>query len=343
MLKKIFTIFFIFLSVKIYSDELYVDKIFSPPTEEEISSIYNKIMQKKHTCSEFKKTGKIVFETERVIAEEIEYKSEGKKIYGVIVSHKDKKKYPLFIYNHGGFSGLSDVDIKAIFNIAEKGFVVAASSYRGELSFSGTSEGEIEFAKGEVEDILNLLECAKRLPDVDSSKIFMMGGSHGGINTLLAIIGRKDITCAIDIVGPASLFNETYKKLILEMLTNKTVEEKINLMAGANIFSTFKNLLKDANNEEESIRKIRYELISRSPLYFVKYINCPVLMVYGGSDPLVPIEDAYSLEREFKNYKKEYYLKIFPEQGHGFTPYAQMQIENLMNEFLKKYTEIVED
>jgi dipeptidyl aminopeptidase/acylaminoacyl peptidase len=169
----------------------------------------------------------------------------------------------------------------------------------------------------------------------------MMGGSHGGINTLLAISRSNEITAAIDIVGPANLFNNTYKNLFREIINTKIVEEKINLMAGANIFGKIKEILK--NKDEEAIKNAREELISRSPLYFVKYINCPVLMVYGGVDPLVPVEDAYSLEKEFKKYKKEFYLKIFPEQGHGFTPFAQMEIERIMDNFLKKYTEILEE
>jgi dienelactone hydrolase len=45
----------------------------------------------------------------------------------------------------------------------------------------------------------------------------------------------------------------------------------------------------------------------------------PVLILHGDADPIVPVREAYKLEKTFKEKKITYEMRIYPGQGHGFT------------------------
>ena len=59
--------------------------------------------------------------------------------------------------------------------LASRGYVVAASQYRGNLY----SEGRDEYGGQDVDDILNLIAKVKKLSYVDRENIFMIGFSRG--------------------------------------------------------------------------------------------------------------------------------------------------------------------
>jgi dipeptidyl aminopeptidase/acylaminoacyl peptidase len=45
---------------------------------------------------------------------------------------------------------------------------------------------------------------------------------------------------------------------------------------------------------------------------------CPVLILHGESDPVVPVSEAYDLEKELQRRDIPYEMKIYPQVGHGF-------------------------
>lgn len=45
----------------------------------------------------------------------------------------------------------------------------------------------------------------------------------------------------------------------------------------------------------------------------------PTLILHGDADKAVPVAEAYKLETLLKNKKLPYEIKIYPDQGHGFT------------------------
>jgi dienelactone hydrolase len=62
---------------------------------------------------------------------------------------------------------------------------------------------------------------------------------------------------------------------------------------------------------------------SQSPLTYLDRINCPVLVVHGGKDRTVPVEDAYTLEQKLRDMKKISELKILPLEGHDIQVWDQ--------------------
>lgn len=46
---------------------------------------------------------------------------------------------------------------------------------------------------------------------------------------------------------------------------------------------------------------------------------CPVLILHGGQDKTVPVEEAYHLQKMLEKKQIDYEMKIYPGAGHAFT------------------------
>lgn len=94
---------------------------------------------------------------------------------------------PLILFNHGGVSGVGLNSERRMLELCRLGYSVAASSYRGEEG----SDGEIEVALGEVDDVLALLTHLKSAPLIDPpildfGRVALLGFSHGALISLQA-------------------------------------------------------------------------------------------------------------------------------------------------------------
>jgi carboxymethylenebutenolidase len=63
----------------------------------------------------------------------------------------------------------------------------------------------------------------------------------------------------------------------------------------------------------------------------------PTLIVHGGEDKDVPVEEAYKLEQLLKEKGFTYEMKIFPEEGHVFGTEAAQDVARLTVRFFDKY------
>lgn len=61
-------------------------------------------------------------------------------------------------------------------------------------------------------------------------------------------------------------------------------------------------------------------------------------MIYGGMDPLVPVQDAYDLDKELTKLKKTHQFKVYEKAGHGFFGSAgQEEVGEMTFSFIDKY------
>lgn len=135
----------------------------------------------------------------------IEYVSDGLKIAAWVAVPKGEGKLPCLIVNRGGnrdFSAWNDEGASlALGNMAEWGYVVIASQYRG----GPGSEGKDEFGGADVDDVLNLIPLLEKEPRCDASRLGMIGVSRGGMMTYLALTRTDRIAAAIVDSGIADL------------------------------------------------------------------------------------------------------------------------------------------
>jgi len=95
----------------------------------------------------------------------------------------EKDVEPCVIFNHGGVSGVGEGTRALCRWLAQQGYIVFAPSYRGE----DDSEGEIEVAAGEVDDVLAALELLATHPGIQPGKFALVGSSHGALVSVKAL------------------------------------------------------------------------------------------------------------------------------------------------------------
>lgn len=74
-----------------------------------------------------------------------------------------------------------------------------------------------------------------------------------------------------------------------------------------------------------------------SPITYVSEDDPPVLTLHGDQDQLVPIEQAYKLDRHMKQAKAPHTLMIFEGQGHGFVGEYRLKERQAMWDFFDQY------
>lgn len=143
-----------------------------------------------------------------MLRERVSYRSGGLLINGLVCRPNDGGRYPILMYQHAGFGGLrSDWDGNGLCHyMADRGYAVFMSSYRGE----DNSEGVIEVCGGEVDDSIRLLEIARAQAYVVPDLVALLGISHGGCISWQMIVRGVLPQVIVDVVGPkewGSLYN----------------------------------------------------------------------------------------------------------------------------------------
>jgi carboxymethylenebutenolidase len=64
---------------------------------------------------------------------------------------------------------------------------------------------------------------------------------------------------------------------------------------------------------------------------------CPVLILHGEADPIVPVEEAHRLQKLLEKKGIPYDIKIYPGAGHGFEAETWRDAGSRSLEFLQKY------
>ena len=223
----------------------------------------------------------------------ITYSSDGLKVNGFCVSPKKKGEYPVIIFNRGGsfeFGALT-VGLVATWlgELANEGYVVLASQYRG----NGGSEGKEEFGGGDINDVLNLIDVADEIEAADSEKIGMYGWSRGGMMTYLALPKTDRLKAAV-VGGAVSDFRalEEDRPGFTEYIPNFE------------------------NNETE-------ELDRRSAVLWADTFpkNVPILILHGNADWRVKPEQSLNMALEFEKHRIPYRLMMFEGGDHGITEF----------------------
>ncbi|MDA1315073.1 MAG: prolyl oligopeptidase family serine peptidase [Acidobacteria bacterium] len=114
---------------------------------------------------------------------------------------EEQLKFPLVVLSHGSDFGV-DARYRAIaLDLARRGYVVLAPTFRGRVGPEGRSEGVVQIGRNEVIDLLQLAQLGRKLVYVDSLRIAIIGEGHGATATLLAI-ERSNVFRAAIVISP---------------------------------------------------------------------------------------------------------------------------------------------
>lgn len=258
----------------------------------------------------------------KYVYETFNYKSDEFEVSGYLCRPKKTigKKLPAIIYNRGGtgnFGSLSEEDLPDFYWLAKNGFAVYASNYRfvGEM-------GKIDQTGGDdVNDVLNLYEIIRKIDYIDSSNIFMMGVSRGGMMTYQSL-KKININAAAVIGGVADLKLQAIQRPIF-IKGWSDLEEDYNYNGLANILPEFNK------NSEKYLNE-------RSATEWADEINTPIYILHSRKDGRVSVEGAIELVQQLNSLDKVYKLKIYDRKSHGL-PYSKFDSFEEIIEWFKNH------
>ncbi len=220
--------------------------------------------------------------------------------------------FPCVVTSHGYKShrgGRKYIRIASIF--PQEGIAILRFDHRG----SGESEGDFENVTltGRVEDLEEALHFLKNFREIDKIRLGLLGSSLGGM-TILALPHIEKIKAIVLIATPVS-----FPELDLEARECLEKQGYYNYPDGTRIRKGF----------FDDIRK--YDFLQEA-----KKINCPLLIIHGYSDEVVPYMNAELLYNAAQSKVKD--LKLIEEADHAFSdPDKMNEVLSLSLKWFKKH------
>ncbi|MEM9649578.1 MAG: prolyl oligopeptidase family serine peptidase [Bacteroidota bacterium] len=232
----------------------------------------------------------------------ITYWSDSLKVNGFLLQPKARGKYPAIIYNRGGSlefgsltHGVASIGLGELARIANKGYVVVASQYRG----NGGSEGTEEYGGSDIHDVLNLIPVLESIPNADTAKLGMFGWSRGAMTSFLTI-RQTDRIKAVVVGGPSTnLIRSIVDRPGLDLWWSEFIPN----------YSVSKKAI----------------LERRSAVYWAHELpkNVPILMFQGGNDEAVLTDYVLDFAKELTKHKVPYRLVKFEDGTHSLMEHRE--------------------
>lgn len=221
------------------------------------------------------------------------------------------KKYPVFLTQYSGPGSQQVTDSWKGMNywwyqmLAQEGYLVACVDPRG----TGARGEEfkkmtyLELGKYETQDQIEAGKYLASLPYTDPLKIGIFGWSYGGYMSSLAILKGNDVFSVAIAVAPVTSW-KWYDTIYTERYMRTLAEN------------------------ESGYR-------DNSPIYFADRLRGKYLLVHGGADDNVHLQNSMEMSNALIAANKQFDTYIYPNRNHGiFGGTSRMHLYNKMTNFL---------
>jgi dipeptidyl aminopeptidase/acylaminoacyl peptidase len=202
---------------------------------------------------------------------------------------------PLLVRSHGGpTSNAANVLDPGYQYLTSRGIAVVDVDYGGSTGY-GREYRQSLYGEWGIVDVDDCIGAARYLVDrgdVDGDRLAIEGGSAGGYTTLAALAFRDVFTAGISLFGVADL----------EMLARDTHKFE----------ARYLDRLVGPYPERADLYR------ERSPIHALDRIDCPVLVLQGLDDKVVPPSHAEALVAALARNGIPYAYIAFEGEGHGF-------------------------
>ena len=215
----------------------------------------------------------------------------------------DDERPPLIVMSHGGPTAQSTPRFSLEKQFwTSRGFAIADVNYGGSTGFGRAYRERLNGAWGVV-DTADCLAAARWLAsqgEVDGSRLLITGGSAGGYTTLCALTMHDVFAAGTSYFGLADL--ESFAT------------------GGTHTFESryLSSLVGPYPDEAERYR-------ARSPIHATDGISCPMLLLQGGRDRVVPPRQAEIMVEALERKGLPFAYVLFEQEEHGFRSAASIR------------------
>ena len=229
----------------------------------------------------------------------------GRSVHAVLYLPEAAAPVPAVLMSHGYNGCKTDFDHGARF-LAENGvaslcYTFCGGSTRDESGFPTTSMTLCT----EREDALALLDFLRGHEAVDASRVFLFGGSMGGMVSALAAQERPQDIAGLGLLFPALCIPDNWNSRFPEIADIRETLDFWGMTLGRSFFTTLRGM----------------DVFARMPEF-----TGPVIIMQGDKDGICRMSDA---ERAASLYP-DATLRVFPGEGHGFTPEADAEVFRML-------------
>ena len=229
------------------------------------------------------------------------------------------RKLPVLIDIHGGPESQSRPSFNSLHQYwaNELGIAVLVPNIRGSAGYGKTylKLDNDMLRDNAIKDIGALLDWIATQPNLDASRVAVIGGSYGGTMTLLSMTNYNDrLKCGVDLFGVSNLTS----------FLKNTAGYRVDL--------------RRVEYGDERDPKMAEYFQKISPLTNIKNITKPMFIYQGENDPRVPLsESEQMLEALKQNGVPVSYVRA-KDEGHGIAKKANRDYTYAaISWFLKKY------
>jgi dipeptidyl aminopeptidase/acylaminoacyl peptidase len=202
---------------------------------------------------------------------------------------------PLLVLSHGGPTAMARpaLDLETQY-WTSRGFAVVDVNYGGSTGFGRAYRERLKGQWGVV-DTLDCVNAARYLAEqgeVDGRRLAIRGGSAGGYTTLCALTFHDDFAAGASYYGVADC----------EALATETHKFESRYLDG---------LIGPYPEAQELYR-------SRSPIHFTDRLSCPVILLQGLEDRVVPPSQAEEMVSALRKKGLPFAYLAFEGEQHGF-------------------------
>jgi dipeptidyl aminopeptidase/acylaminoacyl peptidase len=209
---------------------------------------------------------------------------------------------PLVVVSHGGPTSGAVSDLRLGFQLfTSRGIAVVDVDYGGSSGYGRAYRRRLDGRWGIV-DVDDCVAAARHLAErglADPDRLAIRGGSAGGYTTLCALTFRDDFHAGASYYGVADLAT-------LARDTHKFESRYLDRLVGP---------LPEA--------EARYR--ERSPIHFTDRLSCPVILLQGLEDEVVPPSQAETMAAALDAKGIPYAYLPFPGEQHGFRQAAHIR------------------
>lgn len=241
------------------------------------------------------------------------YEVDGLHVAGFLVAPAGPGPFPVVIFNRGGTADFGNVGIGLLAELpamlADAGFLVIGSQYRGGTDAPAEVEGTDEWGGGDVDDVLALLDIVDSLEIADGEHVGLFGASRGTVNAFMAARQSDRFGAVVGFSGLYDLAAEAARRPRMATVWGRHMPDH-------------------PENPGAALRR-------RSVVEWVDELpaGLPILILHGAFDERASagnaLEFASRLHNEFARYK----LVIYDADDHALTQNRRAAHEQTLDWF----------